>query len=70
MVLMVLLLEAESLGNKCLISAFLTYAVVVVGEDEAQVAAAVEGANGVPAGSIATGVSLTLIDIYEGTEEK
>lgn len=33
-------------------------------EDEAQVAAAVEGANGVPAGSVATGVSLTLINIY------
>lgn len=51
-------------------SALLTYAVVVVGQDEAQVAAAVEGANGVPAGSIATGISLTLINVYKGTGEK
>lgn len=38
-----------------------TYAVVVVGKDEAVVAAAVEGPDGVAASSIPTGVSLTLI---------
>jgi len=37
------------------------YAVVVVGKDEAVVAAAVEGPDGVAASSIPTGVSLTLI---------
>lgn len=35
-------------------------------EDEPQIAAAIERANGVSAGSIATGISLTLIDIYKG----
>lgn len=38
-----------------------TYAVVVVGKDEAVVAAAVEGPDRVAASSIPTGVSLTLI---------
>lgn len=67
---MVLLLGVESLGTTCLGSALLTYAVIVVGEDEAQVAAAVEGANGVPAGSIATGIPLTLINVCKQTGEK
>lgn len=38
-----------------------TYAVIVVGKDEAVVTAAVEGPNCVAASSIPTGVSLTLI---------
>lgn len=38
-----------------------TYAVVVVGEDEPVVAAAVEGTNRVAASSVPTGISLTLI---------
>lgn len=67
---MALLLEGESLRNTCLCSALLTYAVIVVWEDEAQVAAAVEGANGVPAGPVAAGVSLALVNIYKGTAGK
>lgn len=67
---MALLLEVESLRSTCLCPALLTYAVIVVWEDEAQVAAAVEGANGVPAGSVAAGISLTLVNICEGRGEE
>lgn len=63
---MVVSLEVESLRNMSPVSALLTYAVIVVWEDEPQIAAAVERANGVSAGSVATGVSLTLINIYKG----
>lgn len=38
-----------------------TYAVIVVREDEAVIAAAVEGANCISASSVSTGVSFTLI---------
>ena len=38
-----------------------TYAVIVVGKDEAVVTPAVEGPDGVAASSVPTGVSLTLI---------
>lgn len=40
-----------------------TYAVVVMGQDEAVVAAAVEGADCVPAGPVPAGISLTLVDV-------
>lgn len=53
-----------------MVSTLLTYAVIVVWEDEPQIAAAVERANGVSAGSVATGVSLTLINIYKGEKNK
>lgn len=42
-------------------SRILTYAVIVVRQYEAMVAAAVEGANRVSARAVPTGVSLTLI---------